>query len=131
MNLSITVQDAINQLDAINEFVKKDIPLSAELAWNLDENAENIKQVVIRFEKLRNDILSSLCENNAIEPIEGTDSYRAAKGHEEEFSAALNQINEYLNHEVSFDIKTVTKNDVPSKLSLNDLRALKFMIADA
>lgn len=130
MNLSITVQDAINQLDAINEFVKKDIPLSAELAWNLDENAENIKQVVIRFEKLRNDILSSLCENNAIEPIEGTDSYRAAKGHEEEFSAALNQINEYLNHEVSFDIKTVTKNDVPSKLSLNDLRALKFMIAD-
>lgn len=131
MNLSITVQDAINQLGAINEFVKKDIPLSAELAWNLDENAENIKSVVVRFEKLRNEVLSSLCENNAIEPIEGTDSYRAAKGHEEEFNAALNQINEYLNHEVSFDIKTVTKNDVPAKLSLNDLRALKFMIADA
>lgn len=129
MKKTMTTNDVINAYNAVEEFTKKDIDLPKQAAWDLEDNIDEMKKVVEKFEKHRVEILQPLYDKEAFEHLENN-QIRVKKEHEKAFIDATNEINQYLNTTNDLEIKCISREDIPDKISNKDLRALRFMIAD-
>lgn len=129
MKTTIKTGEVLERYSAIEEFIKKDISIPAQFAWNLEDNQERFKAVAERFEKHRQELLQPLQQKGAFKP---TDDGRTVIKNEyiEEFNDICKKLDDFLLTENEFEIKTVPKNDVPEMISPKDLRAIKFMISD-
>lgn len=130
MKKTINTKTAIELYNAIEEFIQKDIDLPVQFAWDMETNSETLKHIVEKFERNRAKILTPLREKDAFEDIDNN-QIKIKAPYVKEFEQAMKKINEYLTVENEIEIKTVKKEDIPSSISVKDLRAVKFMIADA
>ena len=126
MKINMTTSEVVDLFKNITDFLKKDMTLSRQFVWDLEDNYEIMKKIVDRFEKHRDELFSPLSEKNAFEVIEDG-KVRVKNEYRDEFIKANNEAEEYLNTVNDIEIKTVDKNSVPDNLSVNDWRAIKFM----
>lgn len=129
MEKIMKTQEVIDAYKALNDYVKKDIQLSTQLAWDIEDNIEAFGKIVDRFERHRSELIQPLIEKKAIIPV-NDNQVKVEEGYEEEVTTAFNKINEYLGVENTIEIKTITKKDIPETASVKDIRALKIMIAE-
>lgn len=117
----------IEMFNALNEFINKDITLPVNLAWIIDDNYEELKKIVLKFDKYREKLLKPLNEKNAFES-NNENQIIVKSEYIEEFTKLTEKINSTLTINNELEIKTVNRSDIPSMISNKDLRALKFMI---
>lgn len=117
----------IEMFNALNEFINKDITLPVNLAWIIDDNYEELKKVVLKFDKYREKLLKPLNEKNAFES-NNENQIIVKSEYIEEFTKLTEKINSTLTINNELEIKTANRSDIPSMISNKDLRALKFMI---
>ena len=130
MKKTINTKTAIELYNAIEESIQTDFDLPVQFAWDMETNSETLKHIVEKFERNRAKILTPLREKDAFEDIDNN-QIKIKAPYVKEFEQAMKKINEYLTVENEIEIKTVKKEDIPSSISVKDLRAVKFMIADA
>lgn len=119
--------EIINIYYALEEFIKKDVSLPTQFAWDLDDNIETLKNIVVKFEKYREKLLQPLNDKNAFEQLENGNI--KVKGiYSKEFISVTEEINKYLDTVNEIEIKLIDKNSLPDTLSVKDLRALRFML---
>lgn len=129
MKKTLLTNEVLEIYFGIEEFVKKDINLPVQFAWDLEDNSNTLKAIVSKFEHHRDELLSSLKEKDAFEPLENN-VFKVKKPYEEEFKKISQEIENYANTKNEIEIKTVCKDEIPDSISVKDLRALKFMICD-
>lgn len=117
----------IEMFNALNEFIDKDITLPVNLAWIIDDNYEELKKIVLKFDKYREKLLKPLNEKNAFES-NNENQIIVKSEYIEEFTKLTEKINSTLTINNELEIKTANRSDIPSMISNKDLRALKFMI---
>lgn len=130
MTKTIQTRTAIELYNAIEEFIQKDIDLPVQFSWDMETNSETLKHIVEKFERNRSKILAPLQEKNAFENLDNN-QIKVKAPYVKEFEEAMKKINEYLTVENEIEVKMVKKDDIPSSISVKDLRAIKFMISDA
>lgn len=126
--MKLNIGQIIDCYQALCKFVDKDIKLSAQTAWNIDDNIDALKHEVNKFETKRNDLINKLLDSgDAIIADNGT-RIITAPGRDEAFKIVDDQISELLNVETNLDISMISEKELPTELTVKDLRALKFMI---
>ena len=127
MKIKLKTQEVLEKYNLIEEFIKKDINIPVQFAWNLEDNQEKFKTVVDRFEKHRQELLQPLNDKGAFQP---TDDNRMAVKNEyiKEFNEVTKKLNDYIMTDNELEIKTVSKDQIPDMISSKDLRAIRFMI---
>lgn len=129
MTKTIQTKTIIELYNAVENFIQKDIELPVQFSWDLETNSETLKCIVEKFERNRSKILTPLHEKNAFENLDNN-QIKVKEPYIKEFEQAMKKINEYLTVENEIEIKMVKKDDIPSSISVKDLRAIKFMISD-
>lgn len=129
MTKTIQTKTIIELYNAVENFIQKDIELPVQFSWDLETNSETLKCIVEKFERNRSIILTPLQEKNAFENLDNN-QIKVKEPYIKEFEQAMKKINEYLTVENEIEIKMVKKDDIPSSISVKDLRAIKFMISD-
>lgn len=129
MTKTIQTKTIIELYNAVENFIQKDIELPVQFSWDLETNSETLKCIVEKFERNRSKILTPLQEKNAFENLDNN-QIKVKAPYVKDFEQAMKKINEYLTVENEIEIKTVKKEDIPSSISVKDLRAIKFMISD-
>lgn len=129
MKVNMKTSEVIELFENISEFLKKDIALSKQTIWDLDENYETLNHIVKKFETHRAKIIEPLNEKHAFEQLE-ENKIKVKDEFIEEFMEIDKEINEYLNTDNEIEIKTVSKKDLPDTFSFKDWKALKFMCID-
>ena len=102
MKIKMKTSELIDLFSDIQDFFKKDIALSKQIIWDLDDNYETIKKIVDRFEKHRAELIQPLNEKQAFYEIVVTNSNLIAN--------------------MCDEIEVI-----PDTLSFKDWKALKFM----
>ena len=130
MKIKMKTFEVIELFENISNFLKKDIDFPKQMIWDLDENYETLHHIVDKFESRRNKLLAPLNEKHAFEPAEEEGKVVIKKEFTEEFMKVNEEVNEYLNTENEFEVKTFNKKDLPDTFSFKDWKALKFMCVD-
>lgn len=129
MNITLKTSEVLEKYNAIEEFIKKDISIPIQFAWNIEDNQEKFKVIVERFEKHRQELLKPLQEKGAFQSTE--DGKTIIKNeYINDFQDINNKLNEYLNTDNELNIKTAKREDMPNIISPKDLRAVRFMLED-
>lgn len=119
--------EIIEMHNALEHFIEKDILLPISLAWIIDDNYEELKKIVIKFEKHREKKIKPLNDKNAFEMSENNKIIVKEK-YLDEFKKISEEINSLLNIDNEIEIKIAKRSDIPTVISNKDLRAIKFMI---
>ncbi len=117
----------IEMFNALNEFINKDITLPANFAWIIDDNYEELKKVVLKFDKYREKLFKPLNEKDAFESNKENQIIVKTE-YVDEFTKLTEEINSVLALDNELEIKIANRSDVPLMISNKDLRAIKFMI---
>ena len=126
MKIKMKTSELIDLFSDIQDFFKKDIALSKQIIWDLDDNYETIKKIVDRFEKHRAELIQPLNEKQAF--YKGEDGEIKVKDEfYGDFLKANDEIAEYLQTDNEIEIKTISRKSIPDTLSFKDWKALKFM----
>lgn len=123
----MTTGEVVSTYEMLENFVSKDTTLPLQFAWDIEDNIESFKKIVLKFEKHKNDLLKPLNEKNAFQFI-GDGKVKVSDECIPEFNSVTEKINELLNIENEVTIKTVSKENLPNSISNKDLRALRFMV---
>lgn len=127
MKKELKTSEAINIYYALEEFIQKDIALPTQFTWDLDDNIEVLKNIVVKFEKYRTKLLQPLNDEKAFEQLENGD-IKVKNEYSKEFVSVTEEINKYLDTLNEIEIKLIDKKSLPDILSVKDLRALRFML---
>ena len=128
MKIKWTTNEIIEKYKEIEEFVQSDKEIPLELAWNLEENQEEFKAIVEKFERYRADIIQKLQEHNVFETTEDNKTI-VREEHIKEFQEANEKIDKLLAIENEIEISTYEKDKgLPKEMSVKDIRAIKFML---
>lgn len=117
----------IDMFNALNEFIDKDITLPVNLAWIIDDNYEELKKIILKFDNYREKLLKPLNEKNAFE-LKNDNQIIVKTEYVDEFNDISKKINSALALDNELEIKTANRSDIPTMISNKDLRAIKFMI---
>jgi hypothetical protein len=128
MKIKWTTNEIIEKYKEIEEFVQSDKEIPLELAWNLEENQEEFKAIVEKFERYRADIIQKLQEHNVFETTEDNKTI-VREEHIKEFQEANEKVDKLLAIENEIEISTYEKDKgLPKEMSVKDIRAIKFML---
>lgn len=128
MKIKWTTNEIIEKYKEIEEFVQSDKEIPLELAWNLEENQEEFKAIVEKFERYRADIIQKLQEHNVFETTEDNKTI-VREEHIKEFQEANEKVDKLLAIENEIEISTYEKDKgLPKEVSIKDIRAIKFML---
>lgn len=128
MKIKWTTNEIIEKYKEIEEFVQSDKEIPLELAWNLEENQEEFKAIVGKFERYRADIIQKLQEHNVFETTEDNKTI-VREEHIKEFQEANEKVDKLLAIENEIEISTYEKDKgLPKEMSVKDIRAIKFML---
>lgn len=128
MKIKWTTNEIIEKYKEIEEFVQSDKEIPLELAWNLEENQEEFKAIVEKFERYRADIIQKLQEHNVFETTEDNKTI-VREEHMKEFQEANEKVDKLLAIENEIEISTYEKDKgLPKEMSVKDIRAIKFML---
>lgn len=128
MKIKWTTNEIIEKYKEIEEFVQSDKEIPLELAWNLEENQEEFKAIVEKFERYRADIIQKLREHNVFETTEDNKTI-VREEHIKEFQEANEKVDKLLAIENEIEISTYEKDKgLPKEMSVKDIRAIKFML---
>lgn len=128
MKIKWTTNEIIEKYKEIEEFVQSDKEIPLELAWNLEENQEEFKAIVEKFERYRADIIQKLQEHNIFETTEDNKTI-VREEHIKEFQEANEKVDKLLAIENEIEISTYEKDKgLPKEMSVKDIRAIKFML---
>lgn len=128
MKIKWTTNEIIEKYKEIEEFVQNDKEIPLELAWNLEENQEEFKAIVEKFERYRTDIIQKLQEYNVFETTEDNKTI-VREEHIKEFQEANEKVDKLLAIENEIEISTYEKDKgLPKEMSVKDIRAIKFML---
>ena len=128
MKIKWTTNEIIEKYKEIEEFVQSDKEIPLELAWNLEENQEEFKAIVEKFERYRADIIQKLQEHNVFETTEDNKTI-VREEHIKEFQEANEKVDKLLAIENEVEISTYEKDKgLPKEMSVKDIRAIKFML---
>lgn len=128
MKIKWTTNEIIEKYKEIEEFVQSDKEIPLELAWNLEENQEEFKAIVEKFERYRADIIQKLQEHNVFETTEDNKTI-VREEHIKEFQEANEKVDKLLAIENEIEISTYEKDKgLPKEISVKDIRAIKFML---
>lgn len=128
MKIKWTTNEIIEKYKEIEEFVQSDKEIPLELAWNLEENQEEFKAIVKKFERYRADIIQKLQEHNVFETTEDNKTI-VREEHIKEFQEANEKVDKLLAIENEIEISTYEKDKgLPKEMSVKDIRAIKFML---
>ena len=128
MKIKWTTNEIIEKYKEIEEFVQSDKEIPLELAWNLEENQEEFKAIVEKFERYRADIIQKLQEHNVFETTEDNKTI-VREEHIKEFQEANEKVDKLLAIENEIEISSYEKDKgLPKEMSVKDIRAIKFML---
>ena len=128
MKIKWTTNEIIEKYKEIEEFVQSDKEIPLELAWNLEENQEEFKAIVEKFERHRADIIQKLQEHNVFETTADNKTI-VREEHIKEFQEANEKVDKLLAIENEIEISTYEKDKgLPKEMSVKDIRAIKFML---
>ena len=128
MKIKWTTNEIIEKYKEIEEFVQSDKEIPLELAWNLEENQEEFKAIVEKFERYRAEIIQKLQEHNVFETTEDNKTI-VREEHIKEFQEANEKVDKLLAIENEIEISTYEKDKgLPKEMSVKDIRAIKFML---
>lgn len=128
MKIKWTTNEIIEKYKEIEEFVQSDKEIPLELAWNLEENQEEFKAIVEKFERYRADIIQKLQEHNVFEITEDNKTI-VREEHIKEFQEANEKVDKLLAIENEIEVSTYEKDKgLPKEMSVKDIRAIKFML---
>lgn len=128
MKIKWTTNEIIEKYKEIEEFVQSDKEIPLELAWNLEENQEEFKAIVEKFERYRADIIQKLQEHNVFETTEDNKTI-VREEHIKEFQEANEKVDKLLAIENEIEISTYEKDKgLPKEVSIKGIRAIKFML---
>lgn len=128
MKIKWTTNKIIEKYKEIEEFVQSDKEIPLELAWNLEENQEEFKAIVEKFERYRTDIIQKLQEHNVFETTEDNKTI-VREEHIKEFQEANEKVDKLLAIENEIEVSTYEKDKgLPKEMSVKDIRAIKFML---
>nr|DAF47482.1 MAG TPA: Protein of unknown function (DUF1617) [Phage sp. ctGns7] len=128
MKIKWTTNEIIEKYKEIEEFVQNDKEIPLELAWDLEENQEEFKAIVEKFERYRADIIQKLQEHNVFEITEDNKTI-VREEHIKEFQEANEKVDKLLAIENEIEVSTYEKDKgLPKEMSVKDIRAIKFML---
>lgn len=129
MKIKMTTLEVIERYQVIEKMISEQESLPIELAWNLEDNQEEFKKVVEKFEKHRDKIMSPMNEKGAFIDC-GDGKLKVKEEFRDEFLKLNDEINKLLTIVNEIEIKTCKKELLPQQIKVNNLRAIKFMIKD-
>ena len=125
--MDIKTKEAIELYNNLEEFIKKDIDLPAQCVWDMEDNSEALKKVVDKFNNMSNKMLQPLRDANAFTALDNG-NVKVEKEYVDEFKKVNDELSKFLETDNEIDIKMISKSDLPSTLSVKDIRALRFMV---
>lgn len=125
--MNIKTKEAIELYNNLEEFIKKDIDLPAQCVWDMEDNSETLKKVVDKFNNMSNKMLQPLRDANAFTALDNG-NVKVEKEYVDEFKKVNDELSKFLETDNEIDIKMISKSDLPSTLSVKDIRALRFMV---
>ena len=125
--MNIKTKEAIELYNNLEEFIKKDIDLPAQFVWDMEDNSEALKKVVDKFNNMSNKMLQPLRDANAFTALDNG-NVKVEKEYVDEFKKVNDELAKFLETDNEIDIKMISKSDLPSTLSVKDIRALRFMV---
>ena len=125
--MNIKTKEAIELYNNLEEFIKKDIDLPAQCVWDMEDNSEALKKVVDKFNNMSNKMLQPLREANAFTALDNG-NVKVEKEYVDEFKKVNDELSKFLETDNEIDIKMISRSDLPSTLSVKDIRALRFMV---
>ena len=125
--MNIKTKEAIELYNNLEEFIKKDIDLPAQCVWDMEDNSEKKKKVVDKFNNMSNKMLQPLRDANAFTALDNG-NVKVEKEYVDEFKKVNDELSKFLETDNEIDIKMISKSDLPSTLSVKDIRALRFMV---
>lgn len=125
--MNIKTKEAIELYNNLEEFIKKDIDLPAQCVWDMEDNSEALKKVVDKFNNMSNKMLQPLRDANAFTALDNG-NVKVEKEYVDEFKKVNDELSKFLETDNEIDIKMISKSDLPSTLSVKDIRALRFMV---
>lgn len=129
MEVTMTTMEIIEKYQAIEKLISEDENLPIELAWNLEDNQEEFKRIINKFDTHREKIISPLKKKDAF--IDNSDGTMTVKNEfKDEFLKLNDEINKLLQIKNNIEIKTCKREILPAQMKISNLRAIKFMIVD-
>ena len=125
--MNIKTKEAIELYNNLEQFIKKDIDLPAQCVWDMEDNSEALKKVVDKFNNMSNKMLQPLRDANAFTALDNG-NVKVEKEYVDEFKKVNDELSKFLETDNEIDIKMISKSDLPSTLSVKDIRALRFMV---
>ena len=125
--MNIKTKEAIELYNNLEEFNKKDIDLPAQCVWDMEDNSEALKKVVDKFNNMSNKMLQPLRDANAFTSLDNG-NVKVEKEYVDEFKKVNDELSKFLETDNEIDIKMISRSDLPSTLSVKDIRALRFMV---
>ena len=125
--MNIKTKEAIELYNNLEEFIKKDIDLPAQCVWDMEDNSEALKKVVDKFNNMSNKMLQPLRDANAFTALDNG-NVKVEKEYVDEFKKVKDELSKFLETDNEIDIKMISRSDLPSTLSVKDIRALRFMV---
>ena len=125
--MNIKTKEAIELYNNLEEFIKKDIDLPAQCVWDMEDNSEALKKVVDKFNNMSNKMLQPLRDANAFTALDNG-NVKVEKEYVDEFKKVNDELSKFLETDNEIDIKMISRSDLPSTLSVKDIRALRFMV---
>lgn len=124
--MKFTTAEAIDIVKVLDTFGDKNIEMNANFQWDFIDNYDELKKIADKYEKLMKDTLSpGMQDGRFVQDENGM--ITATEGNEEEFRKCATKLNEFLLQENEVEVKKISRDDTPKGLSLNDLKAIKFM----
>ena len=125
--MNIKTKEAIELYNNLEEFIKKDIDLPAQCVWDMEDNSEALKKVVDKFNNMSNKMLQPFRDENAFTALDNG-NVKVEKEYVDEFKKVNDELSKFLETDNEIDIKMISRSDLPSTLSVKDIRALRFMV---
>lgn len=125
--MNIKTKEAIELYNNLEEFIKKDISLPAQCVWDMEDNSESLKKIVDKFNNMSNKMLKPLRDANAFTALDDG-QVKIEKEYVDEFKKVNDELAKFLETDNEIEIKMISKSDLPSTLSVKDIRALRFMV---
>ena len=128
MKKTYKTSEVLSIFSELEKFMKKDMALPARLVWSLDDNYEAMNTIVKKFYKHRDKLLGELKEKGAFDGVGEDGKLKIKEEFKKEVSDAEFALFEFSNIENEVEIAVVGRDCIPEVLSVQDYRALKFMI---
>lgn len=124
--ITMTTAVVLETYTNLKEFEAKDINLSVQFAWDLEDNMDELEKICKKFEEHRHKIFMSMVDEGIATEKDGV--FTCVEGKEDDFVVKTNSVNELLKTTNEVKIKKCDFSSLPSEISPKDLKALKFMI---